>query len=137
MYTRRFIINRRNLFIAATLPGHDVGNPVGQLAVVFDLPVRPLFALRCASFWSAPARCGNCVTARASFARFGFESGHFEIIDASRYISPNATDFVEFSDALRREFARVAVKNWRDVCAELTRRSHYVIHIILGAYRSR
>ena len=78
MQTRWFLTNPRYLAISVTLDGPDPENPNSLRVFCFDISLRPVLALHCASTWTAFGCCENFVFLITPFASFSFVSDHLD-----------------------------------------------------------
>lgn len=61
MRTRWYLCDFRYLSISITLAGPDEESPGDLQVFVFDLSLRPLWTIHCASTWTGFGRCQNFV----------------------------------------------------------------------------
>ena len=105
MHARWYICDYRHLPISFTLDGPGGDGPDALRVFVLDLSIRPFCGWHYASLWTGPVRCGDFAFILASFARFGFVSGHFDIDELTIYPDPLIDSHLSPRDNARREVA--------------------------------
>ena len=87
---RWFIIDQRYLSISIKVEYSALDAPVEAFtAYIFDVTLRPLFALHIASVWTAPFRCLHFCFLLTSFESFSLNSDLLETDEDCIYPSPD------------------------------------------------